>query len=189
MRYPRKIRYQRKEYDRYEHIWKKERYECKPVLTIEEIYDYLKSGTTPPPVLIKFLESLKINSPSIMCFITQYMETKYYEFDARTQIQSQFQIEFQKFITTKYYTKEPYDIVVDYIKELDKFCGQGSTEYCYEPVHSVYYAGCPHHWSLKPEFYELHGQIPEHIEEIKAIYRGLIDIYISRIAKHTIWGN
>ena len=173
--------------DRYDRIWYEQRHDCKPVITIEEIYDYLKSGTI-KPVLIKFMETLKIKSQKIMHLIEQYMETKYYEFDVRKQIQSQFHIEFQKFITTEYYTKDPYDIFIDYIRELDKFCAQGSTSQC-GIGHRVVYKSVPSHWVLRVEHYEKMGQIPEYIEEIKELYCGLVELSISPIAKHEVWGN
>ena len=161
-------RYQKQRtYDRYEHIWKTEyRHDLKPSITIEQVFDYLQTRE-PTSKLGKLFESIITKSQDIIIpLVIQYMESKYCEFELRKSVQSQFEIEIKKFIDTQYYTqKHQYDIIVDYIKELDKFCFQGGVGY------SVSYGShTPHHWCLKPEYYQLMSQIPDDIQEILAIY-------------------
>ena len=181
-------RYQKQRtYSRYEHIWKTEyRRDLKPSITIEQVFDYLQTRE-PTSKLAKFFESIITKSQTVIIpLVIQYMESKYCEFELRKSVQSQFEIEIKNFIDTQYYTqKHQYDIVVDYVKELDKFCFQGGYGY------SVSYGShTPHHWCLKPEYYQQMGKIPEDIQEILAIY-GKDEVLI-RIEPECLiesWGN
>ena len=206
-------------------IWKTEKSALKSSITIEDIWKHLKSSEMLPEItqageaiqtdqgcyviyakqialaekikhvrLTPLCQSIKANSPKLLAFVYEYMCTLYHDFAKRASILQQYNIEIKLFLETVYYSdKHPYDILVDYIKELDTYCFQGGFG------HSVRYTGSPHHWCMKPEYYETMGEIPGKIVEIQTIYRASLTLYsesifntqisISPIAKDEVWGN
>lgn len=168
-------------YDRFHHIWLKT---TKVKVTIAELFEYFKFKKATKPALLKFYECVHTKSLVIVDLVYRYMETKYYEFDVREIIQSQYDIQIKEFIEKEYYpSKRPREIFIDYIKELDKYCFQGGFG------HSVYYGdSTPHHWCLKPEHYDLMGKVPEEIIEIQTLY-DCPEVKISSVAEYERWSS
>ncbi len=85
------------------------------------------------------------------------------------------------FAFQSYYKKQCLDIYFDWIKSIQQYCFQGGYG------HSIHYTGVdvPHHWCVRPEFYDIVKNIPEEVK-IAAIINNMI-IYIEPKAEYEVW--
>ena len=102
------------------------------------------------------------------------------------------------FCKTKY-GKSAEKYFDEYLTYLDEHCFQGG--FGYSVGYKMYGSVCkkprtnsvqghrfsPHHWCVKPEFYEKVKNIPKDVFLCACVAEGYISL--SSIAKHEIWGN
>jgi len=95
----------------------------------------------------KFIEPIKLNLNTL---IKEIEQTKWLEKDIRKKLFQNFQNMIISYIT--------------YITELDKHCFQGGYGYSVSYTTGTTNKQCPHHWMIKPEYYEQFKDIPELIQ-------------------------
>lgn len=108
----------------------------------------------------KFIEPIKSNLNTL---IKEIEQSKWLEKDIRKKL---FQ-NFQNMITSHiiYITKiHPHTHFLNYITDLDKHCFQGGYGYSVLYTTGSTDKQCPHHWMIKPEYYEQFKNIPELIQ-------------------------
>lgn len=79
------------------------------------------------------------------------------------------------------YKKTAEEIFQDWITEVNKYCFQGGYGYRFA------YPDAPHHWVIKPQFYENVSSIPEEVSIASCIIDKYIVISDSAYWEH--WGN
>lgn len=79
------------------------------------------------------------------------------------------------------YQKKPYKIFQDWLDEMKPYCLQGGYGYAFS------YPDSPHHWIIKPEFYDLVSKIPEEVAIAACILDKFIEI--AKTAKTERWGS
>lgn len=108
----------------------------------------------------KFIEPIK---PNLNTLIKEIEQTKWLEKDTRKKLFKNFQNMLTSYIT--YITDtHPHTYFLEYLNELDKHCFQGGYGYSVSYTTGTTDKQCPHHWMIKPEYYEQYKNIPEIIQ-------------------------
>ena len=123
-------------------------------------------------------ESLSPIKSQLDILLDKILSTKWLEYSQRISIRNEIKQCITDFIynTTK---KKAITIYQNWIKEMEPFCFQGGFGYEFS------YPDSPHHWVIRPEYYNTKGNIPE-IVEISACILGYY-IYMASTAKQERW--